>query len=285
MDTKKTGKAIAFLRKRCRITQTQLAEMLGISDKAVSKWERGLSLPDTSILNKLAIVLDSDIESLLDGKVGGESSSWKGLIFFDTNINPLIKIQKESVFSVQLFYFYLAGVRNITVVCKKEYFAGLRKENPKKDFFNLTFITKDHFQIEKDIKNIMLIQKPLFLYGVDLTRKMRWAMEKKSGTTQLAVYCPKYSMGVIECDSDFRIKNSNRENKGEVTLVDFERLPFLFLKDPFNYFKDGKIDFIEPLQRGTIKFSMNSVSELKSITDFMELMEKNMGVKVNQFSN
>ena len=61
MDLSSSGKTIAKLRKSAGFTQASLAERLGISDKAVSKWERGMSFPDTSLLNRLCILLDTDI--------------------------------------------------------------------------------------------------------------------------------------------------------------------------------------------------------------------------------
>ena len=50
MDIEKVGKAITYLRKRAGYTQRDLATRIGISDKAVSKWERGISLPDIALL-------------------------------------------------------------------------------------------------------------------------------------------------------------------------------------------------------------------------------------------
>ena len=51
MDQLKIGKFIADCRKQKNLTQMQLAEKLGITDKAVSKWERGVAMPDTSIIH------------------------------------------------------------------------------------------------------------------------------------------------------------------------------------------------------------------------------------------
>lgn len=65
MDNKKIGKFIAHLRKEKGLTQQELGNKLFVTDKAVSKWERGLSLPDITILEKLAIELDTDIYSIL----------------------------------------------------------------------------------------------------------------------------------------------------------------------------------------------------------------------------
>lgn len=65
MDNNKIGKYIASLRKEKNLTQQQLGDKLFVTDKAVSKWERGLSLPDITILEKLAMELDTDIYSIL----------------------------------------------------------------------------------------------------------------------------------------------------------------------------------------------------------------------------
>ena len=64
---KKVGSYIASLRKAKQFTQTDLGERLHISPQAVSKWERGEGLPDTSILVALAQVLGTTVDSLLKG--------------------------------------------------------------------------------------------------------------------------------------------------------------------------------------------------------------------------
>ena len=69
MDINKVGKNIAVLRKKKGLTQQELGDKLFVTDKAVSKWERGLSLPDISILEKLAEVLDTDIENKKNIKI------------------------------------------------------------------------------------------------------------------------------------------------------------------------------------------------------------------------
>ncbi|MBR6502419.1 MAG: helix-turn-helix transcriptional regulator, partial [Clostridia bacterium] len=57
MDLVKIGKFIAERRKEQNLTQVQLAESLGITDRAVSKWENGRSLPDSSIMLNLCELL------------------------------------------------------------------------------------------------------------------------------------------------------------------------------------------------------------------------------------
>ena len=68
MDKEKIGFFIKTLRKEKNQTQRELAEKLHVTDKAVSKWERGLSIPDTAILPELAKELDVSIHELLQGE-------------------------------------------------------------------------------------------------------------------------------------------------------------------------------------------------------------------------
>ena len=65
MAYKEIGNYIAECRKKKKLTQLQLAERLGITDKAVSKWERGLAMPSCSIIIKLCNILDISASELL----------------------------------------------------------------------------------------------------------------------------------------------------------------------------------------------------------------------------
>ena len=69
MDQGKIGRFIAERRKRENLTQMQLAEKMGITDRAVSKWERGKSLPDSSIMLELCDILKITVNDLLSGEV------------------------------------------------------------------------------------------------------------------------------------------------------------------------------------------------------------------------
>ena len=69
MNYEKTGSLIKKLRTEKKLTQKQLAERLGVSDKAVSKWETGKGFPDISIFSALADVFGADVENLLMGSI------------------------------------------------------------------------------------------------------------------------------------------------------------------------------------------------------------------------
>ena len=68
MDQEKIGKFIATLRKEKGLTQQELAEKLGITKNAVSKWERGLGLMDMSLLKPLSEILDVSVTEILNGE-------------------------------------------------------------------------------------------------------------------------------------------------------------------------------------------------------------------------
>lgn len=69
MDQAKIGKFIAERRKNAKLTQLQLAEKLSITDRAVSKWETGKAMPDSSIMLELCDVLKISVNDLLSGEV------------------------------------------------------------------------------------------------------------------------------------------------------------------------------------------------------------------------
>ena len=69
MNQKRIGELISKIRKEKNLTQEELGNKLNVSGKSVSKWERGINLPDISILTDLCRILDIKIEELLKGKL------------------------------------------------------------------------------------------------------------------------------------------------------------------------------------------------------------------------
>lgn len=69
MNCEKVGQLIYRLRKEKDMTQKQVADLMNISDKAISKWERGLGCPDVSLLPELSQILGVNIEEILLGKI------------------------------------------------------------------------------------------------------------------------------------------------------------------------------------------------------------------------
>ena len=89
MDQIKIGKFIAECRKKQNLTQSQLAEKLGITDRAISKWENGRAMPDSSLMLDLCSILNISVNELLSGEVIGMENNDK------KNEQLLLDIAKE----------------------------------------------------------------------------------------------------------------------------------------------------------------------------------------------
>ena len=90
MSKKTLGMMIASLRKEKRMTQIELAEKMGVTDKAVSKWERDLACPDVSTLPKLAEVFDISVDELMQCKAESQNEKKK-------DFTPMIHMIMKSV--------------------------------------------------------------------------------------------------------------------------------------------------------------------------------------------
>jgi transcriptional regulator with XRE-family HTH domain/DNA-directed RNA polymerase subunit RPC12/RpoP len=93
MDQTKIGNFIATLRKEKSYTQLELADILGISDKTISKWERGIGIPDVSLMLPLCEVLKITVNELLTGERLTDISYKEKA---EDNIMDLIKEKQES---------------------------------------------------------------------------------------------------------------------------------------------------------------------------------------------
>jgi transcriptional regulator with XRE-family HTH domain/DNA-directed RNA polymerase subunit RPC12/RpoP len=93
MDQIKIGKFIAECRKKQNLTQAQLAEKLNVTDRAVSKWETGKSMPDSSIMLELCDILKINANDLLTGEVVSMENYNKQL---EENLIEMVKQKEES---------------------------------------------------------------------------------------------------------------------------------------------------------------------------------------------
>ena len=93
MDQIKIGAFIAECRKKVGLTQMQLAEKLNITDRAISKWERGKSLPDSAIMLELCSILKITVNDLLSGEVVRMENYNNEL---ENNLLEMIKEKEES---------------------------------------------------------------------------------------------------------------------------------------------------------------------------------------------
>ena len=93
MNAQKTGSLIAAIRKEQNRTQQDLANELGVSSAAISKWERGIGFPDVSLIEPLATSLGITIAELLKGEriENGDANEYENLL------SDVVKVSKKEI--------------------------------------------------------------------------------------------------------------------------------------------------------------------------------------------
>ena len=161
MNLQDTGRFISKLRKEAGYTQKTLADALFVSDKAVSKWERGICMPDSSLLPKLSMLLDSDIEYLITGSNPYGHTGWVGEIRID-NLKQTIAGRPILIYIIS--YFMLAGISKIHIKTVDTDF--VKSLNLHRFGLNISFSSPTN-------DKVMIIYKPFFLFGNNLTRYLQ----------------------------------------------------------------------------------------------------------------
>lgn len=95
LNQEKTGKFMAEMRRQQNLTQRQLAEQVGVSDKTVSKWETGRSMPDNAILLDVCLILNISVNELLSGEKFSEEH------YVNKAEENMIELVKESEYHKQ----------------------------------------------------------------------------------------------------------------------------------------------------------------------------------------
>ena len=116
MDQIKIGKFIAECRKKEGLTQMQLAEKLGITDRAVSKWETGRAMPDSAIMLELCAALKISVNDLLCGEVVTMDHYNKEL---EKNLLEMIKQKEQAdkrLLTLEIFVGVTATVTLFTLI-------------------------------------------------------------------------------------------------------------------------------------------------------------------------
>ena len=111
MDQKKIGAFIAQRRKELDMTQKELAGKLEITDRAVSKWETGRSMPDLSLLQPLSHVLEIDVNDLLNGAIISEDKYRKKS---GENLISLAELNRLKSFRYGYIGFYPLAILLLT---------------------------------------------------------------------------------------------------------------------------------------------------------------------------
>ena len=151
MDNKKIGKLIASLRKTKGLTQQELGDMVGVGFRAVSKWERGMTLPDISIINELSQILGITSDELLSGEVNKIS-------------NPTKKKSKRITISISILTTIIIIITSIFIYYQnKTYVYNMVSYNEDE------FIIKGHLTYKN--KDISIIINKIYFNDKTLLKK------------------------------------------------------------------------------------------------------------------
>lgn len=111
MNIEKVGEQIALLRKEKGLTQSELGERIGVSFQAVSKWERGETLPDVTLLPDLAKILETTIDNILLGNE--KATEYKGRFSVADMKNGLMCLKKAGEYLGKENLIYRAAINGI----------------------------------------------------------------------------------------------------------------------------------------------------------------------------
>ena len=180
MNYETIGKFIQSKRKEKGLTQKELAEKLGVTDKAVSKWERGLGCPDVSILEILAKELDTSILEILKGRIIEDE------IIKVTEANDYVKEtinftkNKTKEIINKIIVFLTISISILLLILNIENIISLNKKY-EYDFNNETVIEMKK-QLNKLKTNIELIEQNQGKYNdeeyQEITQALKYIKEK-----------------------------------------------------------------------------------------------------------
>ena len=232
-----TGKTIQRLRIKAGFTQRTLADTLHITDKAISKWERGICYPDISLIPKLSVLLDADVGLLLG--TSQETNNWIGFIDIGNADFSRMVFDKPMVYYL-LSHYLLLGITTIYVRSSDANYEFI--ESAKLTKYGFTFC----FEVPKE-GNVMMINHPWFLFGSDLTQQFQGAMQ--SG----------------------RMIGLEPENQEPVSFF----LPMIEATKTMDFEKAKMNASIRTLGRGMICFDMDNNEKILDVASFVRTYQNN----------
>lgn len=304
------GKSIAYLRKRAGYTQRDLADRIGISDKAVSKWERGLGTPDIAYFGKLAILLDTDTDSLLSGEVIHHEKDWSGLLLLPENAEGFdlgTQIYNKPMVYFLLSYFLLVGIKNIYIGCGKVDEQYIKSKFGDGSVLGIKLFYRNfgktdlihEMNKEEQYQNIMVVFGRSFIYGVDQTRFFQRAMLHRDRITILSlpkkIELKKKTNSSLRFDEEGKIVAFDSQEKIR-TQYDYYEIPVLFCpkeklmqliipKEDNHFsinleaFRENEL-YTETLDRGFVEMKMDTAAEILNVSLLIKLIQEACGMEI-----
>lgn len=302
LNSQYIGSLIKSLRKRAGLTQNELALRIGVGNKTVSKWEQGRGIPDISILPRLSLELDVDIESILAGNLEDLGKEWIGIIQAGEVITE--SMSGQWVLEYLISMFLLVGIRDIAFISasdkKTEKNEIFLKRYQEKGILRKICFVRSAAELGKNAefkkKHICFLYQPAFLYGMHLTRYIRRAMISGK-TTVLAIRQGQNSfMPKICFENGFVCISSSNE---QLFDTEWHMFPMIFcdgkyssgclevigsfqgdnvnVKSLLEYFKEI---CVEPVERGMLAFSFLTREDRELTEEVLTGIEKSQHIKI-----
>ena len=285
MDAAKVGKAIKTLRLRAGYTQHGLADCLGVTDKAVSKWERGLSMPDISIITKLSVLLNVDVDNLLEGNITYLEKTWQGLFILSPyeSIFAGSDVYGKPLVYIFLSYFLLAGVGKIFISCSQRDQKYILEQlgNGSRYGISLSFLPQGT-HLPPAAGNTMVVHSNPFVYGPNLTKYFQRAMSRSNG---ISILTANKAVGRREIPVVFdhlrAVQTGGLEADSRVQQF---FVPVLFVPkrffDQLEHIEDVTMLeplYAEPMGNGMIEYCISDEDSLWDTASFLRFLRKQMG--------
>ncbi len=264
MDVSRIGLVIKTLRKKAGLTQQQLAEKVGVTDKAVSKWERGAGSPDISTINQLSNILNIDTDNLLAGNIAYLENEWVGelrLDKFKTKISITTEVYGKPSVYFYLCYFALVGINDIYICCsdsERDFLIKLVGTGKK---YGLTL----HYGEPDSKKRKMVIEGAIFLYGPNLTKYFQRGMSHENAQTRLII--PHGNKNTIY------LNGKNQVSDVSLTPQGYHILPIFFENNSEN------IEY-EPLGKGMTAIEFHDMNDVLAVSNLLQILSKYSGEEI-----
>lgn len=238
-----TGTMIKQLRIEAGYTQRALADALHVTDKAVSKWERGICLPDVTLLPRMSLLLDADVDLLIARNI--QEDGWVGLIDIpDCDFSQIVYDKPMAYYF--LSHFLLLGIRKIHIQTSEENRCFLSNDCFTRYGFDFSFDRPKE-------KNIMALLRPWFLFGSDLTHQFQGAMSvgksiklKPENQKPVFFFCRSEEINAFFEERNLFIRNASSRTLG----------------------------------RGMLCFNMDDQDRILDVASFIKTYQKNSGLLI-----
>ncbi len=287
MDARKIGNAIKILRKRRGFTQCDLADAMRVTDKAVSKWERGLSIPDISVITELAQLLNVDVDNLIDGNITFLEETWQGIYRGRAEpgaVNLDTPIYGKPAVDFVLSYFMLAGIRSICFYVNDRDAAYLQGRFGNGSSLGLVLSYGAQDAPWCLCGNTMIVEGLFFLYGPNLTKYFQRAMSYPDRVTVLAAN----RLAGRECER-MGFDNMKRVTAPGPNACHY-RMPILFVPEkfreqmrqsaPVRALQERQMLYAELMGRGMVDCALDNPDDVADVADFIRFIQRRTGYRL-----